>query len=74
MIKNKFAELINVKTLVTFVVTGVFAALALRGTIAPDVVMTIVTMVISFYFGTQHEKQLTKEENDTTGGQEDADG
>jgi uncharacterized membrane protein len=55
-IGNNLAKLINVKTLVTFAVTGVFVYLALRGEISPDVVMPVVTMVISFYFGTQYEK------------------
>jgi len=55
-ILKKFAALINVKTMVTFIVTFVFAVLALRGAIAPDTVMTVVVMVIGFYFGTQHEK------------------
>ena len=56
-IKENLAALLKVKTLVTMVVTGVFAVLALRGTISPDNVMIIISMVVSFYFGTQHEKQ-----------------
>ena len=54
-LKN-FANLIKVKTIVTLVVIAVFAVLALRGDIAPDNVMIIISMVVSFYFGTQHEK------------------
>lgn len=50
------AELIKVKTIVTFVLVAVFAVLALRGLITADNVMMIVTTVIAFYFGTQHEK------------------
>ena len=56
-LKENLANLIKVKTLVTMVVTGVFAALALRGTISPDNVMIIISMVVSFYFGTQQEKK-----------------
>lgn len=56
-IKN-FANLIKVKTIVTLVVILVFAVLAMRGDISPDNVMIIVTSVISFYFGTQHEKKV----------------
>ena len=56
ILKN-FANLIKVKTIVTLVVIAVFAVLALRGTIAPDNVMIIISMVVSFYFGTQHEKK-----------------
>ena len=53
---EKLANLINVKTIVTFVVTGVFAVLALRGTVAADTVMSVVVMVLGFYFGTQFEQ------------------
>lgn len=55
-IKN-LANLIKVKTIVTFVVLMVFAALSLRGDISADNVMIITTSVISFYFGTQHERK-----------------
>lgn len=50
------AKLITVKTIVTFVLIGLFAVLAMRGSITPDNVMIVVTTVIAFYFGTQHEK------------------
>lgn len=56
ILKN-LANLVKVKTLVTLVVIAVFAVLALRGTISADKVMLTVSMVISFYFGTQHEKE-----------------
>lgn len=55
ILKN-FAELVKVKTLTTLVVVTVFAVLALRGVVSPEQVMLIVSMVLSFYFGTQHEK------------------
>ena len=55
-IKN-LANLVKVKTIVTFVVLMVFAVLALKGAITPDNVMVITTTVIAFYFGTQHEKR-----------------
>ena len=53
---KNLAELIKVKTIVTMVVIGVFAAMALTGKFQPDTVMTVVTMVVAFYFGTQMEK------------------
>ena len=56
-LKENLANLIKVKTVVTLVVSAVFAVLALRGTISADNVMIIISMVVSFYFGTQHEKQ-----------------
>lgn len=55
-ILENLANLIKVKTFVTLVVSVVFAVLALRGTLSPDNVMIIISMVVSFYFGTQHEK------------------
>lgn len=56
IVKN-FANLIKVKTIVTLVVVAVFAYMALTGAIEADNVMLIVSMVVSFYFGTQHEKK-----------------
>ena len=56
LMKN-IANLIKVKTIVTLAVVLVFGILALRGDITADNVMVIVSMVISFYFGTQHEKK-----------------
>jgi hypothetical protein len=56
MLKN-LANLIKVKTIVTLIVLIVFTVLALRGDIAPDNVMVIVSTVVAFYFGTQHEKK-----------------
>ena len=61
ILKN-FANLIKVKTIVTLVVISVFAVLALRGDIQPDNVMIIISMVVSFYFGTQHEKKALTHE------------
>lgn len=56
MLKN-IANLIKVKTIVTFVVVAVFAVLSLNGQISADNVMIITSSVIAFYFGTQHEKK-----------------
>lgn len=54
---KNLAALIKVKTIVTLVVTAVFAVMALTGQLQPDTVMTIVTMVVAFYFGTQNERK-----------------
>ena len=55
-IVENLAALLKVKTIVTLVVITVFAVLALNGSLRPDNVMIIISMVVSFYFGTQHEK------------------
>ena len=56
---NNLADLLKVKTIVTLVVIAVFAVLSLKGDIKPDNVMIIISMVVSFYFGTQSEKKNT---------------
>ena len=56
MLKN-IAALIKVKTIVTLVVMAVFVILSLRGDISPDNAMIIISMVVSFYFGTVSEKK-----------------
>ena len=57
ILKN-LANLVKVKTIVTMVVIAVYAVLALRGDIPADNAMIIISMVVSFYFGTQHEKTV----------------
>lgn len=57
---TNIAKLLKVKTIVTFIVLIVFAVLSLREHISPDNVMIITASVISFYFGTQHEKKEMK--------------
>lgn len=56
ILKN-FANLVKVKTIVTLVVMAVFTVLALRGDITADNAMIIISMVVSFYFGTQSQKK-----------------
>ena len=53
---TNLANLIKVKTLVTLTVMAVFSVLAIQGRITADNVMIVVSTVIAFYFGTQHEK------------------
>ena len=57
---HKFMEaltaLLKVKTLVTMAVMLVFTVLSLKGVITAENAMIVISMVVSFYFGTQHEK------------------
>lgn len=57
---NRLAKLLNVKSIVTLILTAVFAALSLKGTISGEQFLMIFTTVIAFYFGTQHEKKEDK--------------
>ena len=52
-IKKRLGNLLAVKSLVTITLTGVFSVLALRETISGSEFLTIFTVVIGFYFGTQ---------------------
>ena len=56
-LKGRLAKLLDVKSLVTFLMSAVFAALALRGDISGQEFQTVFTVVIGFYFGTQAQKQ-----------------
>lgn len=66
---RKIAKLIDVKSIVTLALTAAFIVLALRGTIVADQFMTVFTVVISFYFGTQvgRKEALEGKEGDTDG-------
>ena len=55
-ILDNLGAMVKVKTFVTLLVVTVFTVLALRGDISAENVMVILSAVISFYFGTQHEK------------------
>ena len=49
---KRLSGLLSVKSLVTLVLTAVFAYMACAGTISKDF-MTIYAVIIAFYFGTQ---------------------
>ena len=58
----RLAALMSVKSLVTLILTGVFAFMACTNQISQDF-MTIYAVIIAFYFGTQSQKL-----QDTLGG------
>lgn len=55
LLKKRLANLVSVKSIVTVVLTGVFAYMAIVGKISQDF-MTIYAVIIAFYFGTQSQK------------------
>lgn len=55
LLKKRLANLISVKSIVTVVLTMVFAYMATVGKISQDF-MTIYAVIIAFYFGTQSQK------------------
>lgn len=59
--KERLNKLLTVKSIVTLIMTSVFAYLAIIGTISADMFQSVYTVVIGFYFGTQYEKKAGKE-------------
>ena len=53
---NRILKLLSVKSIVTLVLTGVFAWQAVVGEISQDF-MTVYAVVIAFYYGTQSAKK-----------------
>ena len=53
---KRAANLLSVKSIVTLVLTAVFAYMAVNEKISQDF-MTVYAVVIAFYFGTQSQKQ-----------------
>ena len=61
--KERFAKLLCVKSIVTLILTVVFSYLCIIGKITGQDFLTVFTVVIAFYFGTQAEKKNTTSED-----------
>ena len=59
---NNLADLIKTKTIVTLLVTIVFCILSLKGIISGNEFLSIFSVIIAFYFGTQYEKNKRSKE------------
>ena len=59
--KTRLSKLLTVKSLVTMTLTIIFSFLAVTGKIPTSDYMTIYIVIISFYFGTQAEKNVSRE-------------
>ena len=64
MLRKKLAKLLDVKSILTLVCTGVFAYLSIAGNILPDSFMEIFKLIVIFYFGSQVGKREAKEEQE----------
>ena len=58
-----FDRLVSVKSIVTILLTGVFSYHAVSGAVSGTDFLTVFTVVISFYFGTQAEKRAEDRED-----------
>lgn len=54
--KEKICKLVDVKSIVTLTLTGVFAYMNIVGQEVSETFKTIYVMIIGFYFGTQATK------------------
>ena len=52
LLTQRLASLLTVKSLVTVILTAVFAAMAGTGRVTTEQFLTVFTVVIAFYFGT----------------------
>lgn len=59
--RERVEKLLTVKSIVTIVLTAVFAALALAGRVGTEQFLTVFTVIIAFYFGTQAEKRTRED-------------
>ena len=57
---DRLTSLLSVKSIVTVALTAVFCYLSVVKVIPYDTFMTVFSVIIAFYFGTQHEKNEHK--------------
>ena len=65
LLKKRLANLLCVKSIVTIVLTGVFAYMTVMGQVSADQFLTVFTVVIAFYFGTQAERKTQTDVKET---------
>lgn len=63
LFRKRVANLFCIKSIVTLALTAGFLVLALRGVFTGAEFLTIFTMVIGFYFGTQANKSTESDNN-----------
>lgn len=64
--KTIIDRILSVKSIVTLVLTFVFSYLSVTEKISGEQFMTIFTVVVSFYFGTQSEKKAALKSKDNS--------
>lgn len=56
-------KLLEVKSIVTLVLTFAFCYLSTKGKINADQFLTVFTVVISFFFGTRYQKSIEEDKS-----------
>lgn len=54
---TRISNLLCIKSIVTLTLTAVFAYMCVHGHVSVDQFLTVFTVVIGFYFGTQAERK-----------------
>ena len=67
LLANRLARLLCVKSIVTLALTAVFAVLALSGEVSQDF-MTIYSVIVAFYFGTQMREENGRRDKEELNG------
>ena len=62
MVEKIIDRLVSIKSIVTLVLTAVFAYLSIVGVISGENFLSVFLIVIGFYFGSQAEKKNAKEQ------------
>lgn len=62
IMRERLAKLIDVKSIVTLTLTGVFGYLSVKGRVSEQQLQTVYTVIIGFYFGTQYQKNNKEDE------------
>ena len=65
-LQKRLSNLLCVKSIVTLILTAVFAYLAASGQVSDHDFLTVFSVVIAFYFGTQSQR-LNEKLTETTG-------
>ena len=63
---KRLGNLLTIKSMVTLILTAVFAWLTCSGGVSADQFLTVFTVVIAFYFGTQAERKAVSDGNSGT--------
>lgn len=58
--QERLVKLLSVKSIVTLILTVVFAYLSVTGTITGQDFMTVFAVIIAFYYGTQTKKETAE--------------
>lgn len=66
-LKDAAVNLLKVKSIVTIILTFVFAYLSIVRVISGEQFLTIFSVVIAFYFGTQYQKGQTQNNSEEVG-------